>query len=120
MDVDDQYTLYVNGICVGSDDNWSTVEVYHVPCLYTKKNVFAVRGHNGGGPGGFIATIQIIYDDGSSEIVRTDTSWAVCANEEADREFMRMRFDDSKWVAATDVSGMVAKGAWPGLREAAE
>lgn len=65
----DEYTLYINGNLVGSDNNWETVETY--PVTVTGNNIYVavkVTNHGKGVGNGLIVDIQ-----GGSDILGTST-----------------------------------------------
>ncbi|KAF9492015.1 hypothetical protein BDN71DRAFT_1576270 [Pleurotus eryngii] len=57
------------------------------------------RLKNTGGPAAFLAVIQILYDDGTSETIVTDSMWK--ADEKVTAGFKSPKLDDSKWANAT-------------------
>lgn len=91
LSADNSFDLYVNGQYIGSppfDNNapntigsWEYAQRFTVT-LTPSTNVFTVFAKNfpsqqtgAGSSAGFIAALQIKYTDGSSDIVRTDTTW---------------------------------------------
>ncbi|KAJ6585580.1 hypothetical protein B0H19DRAFT_424819 [Mycena capillaripes] len=91
LSVDNSFDFYVNGLYIGSppfDNNaptssgsWRYAQRFNVS-LNPSTNVFTVVGKNfpsqttGGTSGaGLIAALLIKYTDGSSDIVRTNTTW---------------------------------------------
>ncbi|KAJ7464058.1 hypothetical protein FB451DRAFT_1561963 [Mycena latifolia] len=83
LTVDDAFTRYVNGDYVGAPPAFFKRGQQFAVILSATSNTFTVIAQNHPGPkaqtapsaAGVIATIRIQYLDGSSEIVRTDTSW---------------------------------------------
>ncbi|KAJ7916027.1 hypothetical protein B0H13DRAFT_2323723 [Mycena leptocephala] len=75
LSADNSFDLYVNG-------HWEYAQRFTVT-LTPSTNVFTVFATNfpsqqttgAGSSAGFIAALQIKYTDGSSDIVRTDTTW---------------------------------------------
>jgi sialate O-acetylesterase len=65
--IDDYDSTFVNGIYVGSTNNYSDYRQYSVPAgiFKTGKNIIAVRVEDTGGGGGF-------YDDSSAMYLKTD------------------------------------------------
>ncbi|KAJ7185035.1 hypothetical protein C8R46DRAFT_470298 [Mycena filopes] len=95
---DDSHTVYVNGRAVSSATTWGVPQTACSslnPCL----NVFAIRGTNDlGSLAGVIAKIRVIYLDGSSSTLVTDSSWRVDGSVPAG--FETLAFDDSAWDTA--------------------
>ncbi|KAF7422824.1 hypothetical protein PC9H_010983 [Pleurotus ostreatus] len=99
--VDNQFIFYINGAVVGSFASWREARVYHIQVLDPDVNVFALNGKNTGGPAAFQGVIQILYDDGTSDTIVTDTTWK--AQEKVTAGFESPKLDDSKWVNATSM-----------------
>ncbi|KAJ7634667.1 hypothetical protein FB45DRAFT_1056664 [Roridomyces roridus] len=87
LTVDNSFLLYLNGQYVGAPPNigalqiWQTAQRFNVT-LNPTVNIFTVQARNDVQAGtttqtsaGFIAAIQVFYADGSSDIIRTDSSW---------------------------------------------
>ncbi len=58
---DEQYTLYVNGVRLGSGDDWSHLDVYDVgPYLTNGSNLIAVEAEKSKpGPAGLVMEAQL-------------------------------------------------------------
>ncbi|KAL0960693.1 hypothetical protein HGRIS_005718 [Hohenbuehelia grisea] len=108
---DNSYTLWANGYQVGSGDNWQVTQAYHIPILHPVSNTFAVKAFNGGGPAGVVATIHITYDDGTNDILPSDSTWKVCGQQDA-TDFQTVSYDDSAWKPAFDVGLWGTKPWW--------
>ncbi|SJL00728.1 uncharacterized protein ARMOST_04042 [Armillaria ostoyae] len=108
--VDNTYTLYANGLSLGSGTDFHTAQAYSVPPsrLSADQNVFAVDGENTGGPAGVIATILMAYNDGTSVSYVTDTTRKTFTGLPTD--FQLPATDDSTWRDAT----IVGKYGGPG------
>jgi len=105
INADDMYTFWVNGVQVGTNANSDLPEAYHIPFLTPKNNVFAVNATNiSGGAAGFIAKILVVYDDGTTEAVVTDSSWKAALT--APDGFQSSSFVDEAWGIPKDL------GAW--------
>ncbi|KAF7348113.1 hypothetical protein MSAN_01763900 [Mycena sanguinolenta] len=90
---DNTFQLFVNGQYIGSppyDNNesgttgsWEFAQLFTDVALTPTSNVFTIFATNfaaqttTGGPSsaGMVAALQITFSDGSSEVVRTDTTW---------------------------------------------
>jgi hypothetical protein len=107
---DNNYTLYVNGDLIGQGNDWEVSQQYCVT-LESDCNVFAVAVENEGttpNPAAWIAAIQINYEDGSSEVIRTDTEWR---DNNATAGFQNIGFDDSSWPFAV-IAGSSSSSPW--------
>ncbi|KAL0960494.1 hypothetical protein HGRIS_005532 [Hohenbuehelia grisea] len=109
IDADDEYTLWVNGVIVGSNNNFQAAKAYHIPSLSGQTNTFAVNASSVGGPAGVIAKILLVFDDGTTEALVTGTGWKASAT--APVGFEKPAFDVSGWAAATDV-GAFGRSPW--------
>ncbi|MFQ5651655.1 MAG: tandem-95 repeat protein, partial [bacterium] len=98
LTTDDRYDLYVNGVLVGSNDQWNMAQTYVVP-VRNGQNVLAVHGRNDGGDVGMIAEVSI---DGEV-VLRSGTSWHVHLTEEPG--WTDVSFDDAQWSNADDFGG---------------
>ncbi|WP_205472717.1 family 78 glycoside hydrolase catalytic domain [Nocardioides sp. SYSU D00038] len=99
---DDSFRLYVNGTFLGATEGavneWQQSHLYEVD-LEPDRNLVAVRTTNGPGSfAGLVAAVRVHYADGSSEVVRTDTSWKVTKQIPAD--YPTPSLDDSGWSQA--------------------
>ncbi|KAF8060176.1 bacterial alpha-L-rhamnosidase-domain-containing protein [Lyophyllum atratum] len=109
LTADDGFTFYVNGAVVGSSpdqlDVWKSAQRFTVP-LSGSSTLFAVKATNlpavpngGPSPAGLLVAIQVVYTDGSSIVVLSDTTWKV--NKDVPAGFELPTTDDSSWSAAT-------------------
>ncbi|KAJ6512363.1 bacterial alpha-L-rhamnosidase-domain-containing protein [Mycena vulgaris] len=105
MTVDDRFTLYVNGAEVSASPNitdiWKSAQIVHV-ALNSSVNLFAVLGTNlAVGAAGFIAAIQVTFDDASTDIIASDSGWRAAAVIPTD--FESPALDDSAWPFASSL-----------------
>ncbi|KAJ7116959.1 bacterial alpha-L-rhamnosidase-domain-containing protein [Mycena epipterygia] len=116
---DDRFSLWVDGAAVGSApdeaDVWETAQQFTVP-LNAGGALFAVLATNladvasgGPSPAGFLAAINVLYADGSSALLTTDTSWKVSASTPSG--WQDVGFDDSAWAAAVS-EGLYGVQPW--------
>ncbi|KAJ7703698.1 bacterial alpha-L-rhamnosidase-domain-containing protein [Mycena rosella] len=113
MTVDDGFTLYVDGAEVGASpsvaDVWKSAQIVHA-VLNSTDNLFAVRATNlATGPAGLIAAIQITFDDGSTDIIASDSGWRATASIPTD--FQSPALDDSAWPLASSL-GQYGVSPW--------
>ncbi|KAJ7256353.1 bacterial alpha-L-rhamnosidase-domain-containing protein [Mycena rebaudengoi] len=119
MTVDDRFTLYLNGVLVGASPNeadvWRSAQQFHVT-LNSATNLFAVRATNiadvstgGPSPAGFLAAISILYTDGSSETVISDTTWKATTN--IPTGFELPSTSDASWASAASL-GVYGVAPW--------
>ncbi|KAF9477968.1 hypothetical protein BDN70DRAFT_787867, partial [Pholiota conissans] len=114
MDIvaDNGYTLYINGLEVGSGTNFNFAQRYQVN--FTPSNVvtIAVVGANTGGPAALLASGAIsgcTCGCGANAFVSTDSTWKDTAGVPAG--FIAPGFDDSAWSAAI-VQGPYGMAPW--------
>ncbi|KAG6918597.1 hypothetical protein DXG01_013008 [Tephrocybe rancida] len=100
MAVDDQFSLYVNGIYVGSapvNGSYLNAHRFNVS-LQPGTTVFAVRGANLFSFAGVLAAIEITHSDGSTAILTSDNNWL--ASKVIPTDFEQPHTDDSAWPEA--------------------
>ena len=95
INCDDEYQLWVNGVHVGDNIEWSAAQNYRVPALLGR-NELAVLCVNTGGPGGLIAEVRI---DGILFLV-TDGSWRRAGG--LLQGWNSVGYDDSGWELAVN------------------
>ncbi|KAJ7273758.1 hypothetical protein C8J57DRAFT_1127958 [Mycena rebaudengoi] len=84
LTVDNHYILWVNGQPVGTSGTagWESVKVLSA-ALNASANVFSVLAVNDKdadmNPGGLLASIHILYSDGSKDTIVSDTTWLASA-----------------------------------------
>ncbi|KAF8182035.1 lectin [Pholiota molesta] len=110
--VDNAYTLYINGLVVGSGGDWTTAQRFQVNFVPSNTVTIAVVGDNVGGPAGLLAAGVItgcVCGCGSDTTFITDSSWKFSTTVPAG--FIAPGFDDSAWPAAI-VEGANGVGPW--------
>ncbi|KAF7295965.1 hypothetical protein MKEN_01411100 [Mycena kentingensis (nom. inval.)] len=145
---DDLFTLYANGIAVGSSpttvDVWKNAQVYRNVALgfVSGSLVFALRatnrpdvGTNGAGPAGVLFAALVTFSDGSSTILSSSTSTSVAtgvwkATTSIPENFQLPDTSDASWAApislgtygvspwGTDVAVSLASAPLPSLSSA--
>ena len=93
LSADNVSEVYVNGVLVGSTNNWKVTGVFSVP-LQPGPNVVAVKATDLGGAAGLLAELGW---DGQTAV--TDSGWKVSAT--APSGWEGLGFDDSAWANAT-------------------
>ncbi|KAJ7491157.1 lectin [Mycena latifolia] len=111
---DDEYSLYINGVLVGSGTDFSVAQTYTVnlsPAPSLVFAVYAVNAGDGNNPAGLLAAIQITLTDSCTSGLTfvTDGSWK--SNTGTPVGFQLPGFDDSSWPAAT-VEGPYGMAPW--------
>ncbi|KAJ6483647.1 hypothetical protein DFH09DRAFT_404869 [Mycena vulgaris] len=108
---DNSMNLFVNGDYIGSGNIPFRTRFAHRFCvdLLPSYNVFAVNASTTAPSGGaMLATILLTYSDGTTDTLRSDSSWRVHAGLPVG--FEQLSFDDTAWPVATVVD---AYGAEP-------
>ncbi|KAJ7103044.1 lectin [Mycena belliarum] len=109
---DNEYTLYVNGVLVGSGSTWPVAQTYTVDLSPASNVVFAVYAVNAAGPAGLLAAIEITLSEcscSSGVIVYTDAGWKSYIG--TPYGFQLAGYDDSSWPTAT-VEGPEGMPPW--------
>ncbi|MFO1431212.1 MAG: putative Ig domain-containing protein [Candidatus Competibacteraceae bacterium] len=96
VSADNAYEVYLNGVLLGSGNNWMQAGSYNA-FIQPGKNVIAVKGIDLGGVAGLILDAR--WQGASSGKVVSDRTWKVAKTATAD--WQQVNFDDSSWVAAT-------------------
>lgn len=70
--------------------------------LHAGRNVIAVAVTNPAGPGGWIASLVLEFEDGRSQTVATDPTWKSASTEQPD--WFAVDFEDDAWSGAVTVA----------------
>ncbi|KAJ7043210.1 bacterial alpha-L-rhamnosidase-domain-containing protein [Mycena alexandri] len=114
LTADDFFSFWVQGALIGSAPNdpneWQTAQQFNFALNSTNSATtitFAVLATNvadvnsaGDSPAGFIAAINVLYADGSSDTVLSDTAWKVFAGT-LPTGWQNPGFNDAAWAAAS-------------------
>ncbi|TFK65265.1 hypothetical protein BDN72DRAFT_845722 [Pluteus cervinus] len=119
VSADSDFELFLNGQLIGSAPNspgmWAYPQRFDAVALNTHLNVFAVSASHDSSRGtntpGFIAAIQTMYNDQSSDILYTDSTWLAVGPPPAG--FEAVGADDSNWVGASS-AGLFNVAPWNG------
>lgn len=93
VSVDNDYEIWINGVYLGSGENWRFAESYAVPSI-AGKNVIAIKAYDRGGEAGLVATIDF---DGTRYV--SNETWKVTTQEE--EGWNTVGFNDVPWQKAT-------------------
>jgi alpha-L-rhamnosidase len=98
---DNYFTAYINGKEVGNGDQWTTVYEFDVKqILKSGKNLVAVQAANNlGDVCGFIFSLKIEFDDGSSQVINSDKTWKTLDKKK--RGWENIKYKDKKWKKVT-------------------
>lgn len=107
---DNECEVFVNGASVGMTANWSAAVTIDVS-LYLhpgRKNVVAIMGTNtssqGGNDRGIVGELTIDSSGGTAPLLVTDHAWRV--SQTVDTGWASLAFDDSSWIAASEVAAV--------------
>jgi hypothetical protein len=101
---DDFFTVWLNGIEIGSGQNWKEPQNFEVSRnLRPGRNVIAIRAGNGPGPAnanpaGLNAAMEIEFTDLKKVSIATDANWRVARDQSPD--WHAIDFDDRLWLPA--------------------
>jgi len=111
---DNIYTVFVNGTEVGTNNDWTNIEVYDISDrLKPGKNIIAVKATDPGGSlGGLLVEAAVVYADGSALLFGTDKTWRMSFEEIPN--WTSLEFDDSNWITPKEI-GKPPVGPWGGL-----
>lgn len=102
---DNEYTLYVNGVRIGTGDDFHHAGQYDVTqALQSNTITLAVAAVNGGetpNPAGLIAVLRVAFTEGDPIEVVTDAHWQ--AAQAAASGWERPGFDATDWSAAMNL-----------------
>ncbi|KAH7869771.1 uncharacterized protein C8R40DRAFT_1073741 [Lentinula edodes] len=110
IDTDNEYSLYVNGVFVGTGTDFTTAQKYTVENVQGPQVVFAVYAENTNtvpNPAGLLAAIQLNSQDGycadcvSTSSIVTSVAWKAFPGA-VPSGFEQQGFDDSSWPAAVE------------------
>ncbi|KAJ6538050.1 hypothetical protein B0H19DRAFT_1270422 [Mycena capillaripes] len=114
---DNEYSLYANGVLIGSADNFQVAQQYTIDFTPAPNVVFAINATNAGpvnNPAGMLAAIEINSANSecnctSGAYLRTDGTWK--SNTGTPIGFQLPGFNDSSWLAAT-LEGVYGVAPW--------
>ncbi|TFK32500.1 hypothetical protein BDQ12DRAFT_716373 [Crucibulum laeve] len=107
---DDEYTLYINGLVVGSGATYTAAQRWVVNFPPTSTVVIAVYAENTGGPAGLLAAVELeSCDCTDNTFLVTDGSWKTTNG--VPSGFIAPGFNDAAWSAAR-VEGPFGSAPW--------
>ncbi|KAF9462020.1 hypothetical protein BDZ94DRAFT_1298824 [Collybia nuda] len=108
--VDNEFTLYVNGLVVGSGTDYRVAQRYEVVFPPTSTVVIAVFVRNTGGPAGFISAVELVSSGCSANrFLVTDGSWRYSTSIPVG--FPNLGYDDRAWELAS-IEGKYGIAPW--------
>lgn len=106
---DNSYVAYVNGIKLGGDDAWNSVEKYDLkPHLVVGKNVIAIEARNQGGPAGLLAWVSLT-ENKKTTVIGTDATWKFSLL--SAKDWHQAALDDAAWKKP-NILGPAGIGPW--------
>jgi hypothetical protein len=102
--------VFVNGVSVGSTNNWGSAVTLDVSLFLHpgRKNVVAIAGSNtssqAGNDRGIIGELTIDVTSGTAPLLVTDSSWRVSQTDTSG--WTELGFDASTWIFATEVASV--------------
>lgn len=110
---DDSSAIFVNGKRVLTNNDFMTVpDIDVTAALHPGTNLLAASVHNAGekpNPAGLVGLLDVMFTDGSSAAVETDSLWLAAKSEKPG--WQSVEFTDTGWVAAK-VLGPVGIENW--------
>ncbi len=94
---DNYFTLHINGTKIGKGSKWTEVYDFNVGAnLVPGKNLIAVKATNSlGEVCGYIFSLKISFDDGSTMVINSDKSWKTTSKKVSD--WKNPDFKDNRW-----------------------
>ncbi|KAG6811252.1 hypothetical protein H0H92_008370 [Tricholoma furcatifolium] len=115
---DNEFTLYINGLLVGSGSSFTTANRYLVNFPPTSTVTIAVYAVNTGGPAGVFGAFELITCDCSSNVYGvTDETWKF--NLGTPDGFIQPGYNDGAWGSAVTEGGFGASPWGPTTAPAA-
>lgn len=106
---DNAYRLFVNGLAIGTGDNWMQLDLHEVKDrLVRGKNAIAIVATNSGGPAGLVVRMTFKEKGREPRVVVSDDTWKTSPGEAA--RWREADFDDAGWKSAR-VFGPLGKTA---------
>ena len=85
MTADDEFTCYLDGEKIFAGSDWKHLSDCDLAeKLKAGSHILTVRAVNRGGPGAFIGDLVIEYEDGTKEVIVTDSSWMAASKDISD------------------------------------
>ena len=108
---DNAYTVWVNGVEVGTGDDWKTVRHFDVKRLLVDgKNVVAVEARNTDGPAGLMVRLGYTPNGFPKMALCSDATWK--ASKTAGKDWQKVDFDDASWTPAKALGAYGATPPW--------
>lgn len=112
MSGDDGYTLFVNGKEVRKGGFWwkQTDKADLLASLHPGENVIGAAVGNAADPGGWLFELSLVYEDGSVDVIASDTSWRFSPT--TTDNWANTGFDDSTWESCVALGSPPATSPW--------
>lgn len=115
---DESYELFINGVKVGSDDQWKTIDSHIItPYLTPGKNAVTIAAAKGErGQAGLVAKITLVTSDGRERSLSTDSTWKTSPRQRTG--WQRQDFNDSRWMNARQIGTFGETAPWANIAQA--
>ncbi len=111
MTVDDGYQLFLDGRELGQGANWRALTEYNLMLLLPPgHHILAVNCFNDYFQAGLIMDLEIIFSNGKTLDIKSDTSWRVVPEDEHNWE--NLKHPSAKWPLATAIVGADRASMW--------
>src|SRR6266511_1813001 len=111
---DNAFTVWVNGVKVGSGDQWQRVYRFDIRRLMRHgPNVIAVEAKNEGGPAGLLVKLGYVPNGQTKLSLVSDREWK--ASKAAAKGWLDLDFDDKGWSPVKVLGAYGKVGAWRDL-----
>lgn len=117
---DESYILYINGLKIGSGENWKAMDSYDIgPYLTPGPNVIAVAALKGQqGPAGMVAKVTIERGQQGSDDYSTGVSWKSSPEKQAG--WTQATYNDALWMASRSLGMLGVAVPWGGQVQMAD
>jgi putative heme-binding domain-containing protein len=114
LTADNAFTVWINGVQVGSGDDWKRVERFDVKKYFlTGENVIAVEARNDGSAAGLIVKLSYIPKGDTVKVLVSDGKWR--ASKSAEAGWQKPGYNDAKWQWAKVLGPYGKVGPWQGI-----
>ncbi len=109
---DDAYVFYVNGETAKKGGFWwkQTGRVEVTGLLHSGQNVLGAEVMNAADPGGWLLELTLAYEDGTGDVIATDSSWRFSATKSPG--WAGAGFDDTGWQPCVETGSPPDTAPW--------